>query len=194
MNHEATFEPTGGRSGGRAACAAGRKLPPGMTLAELAVTMVIVVVVILALGSAIAEGIRGWQRTYDRANADVVRDGYAARNAFDRIVRKATRQFYQLAQDGSWLEVYYYSDPALPVVDRYARLYVSSDGQLMAEHGQYTPGADQAKTTLRTEVICSNVSSCVFKADGRSAQMILTLDDGSRSVTIIGSAVMHNGG
>jgi len=87
---------------------------------------------------------------------------------------------------GSWVEVYYYSDPNSVVVDQYAR-FISSNSQLIVEYGEVEP-----RQTLNTETICDNVSSCVFKSAGSSVQMVLTLDDGSQSTTIVASAVMHN--
>jgi len=165
---------------------------PGLTLIELMVAMVTMLIVILALGTVIVDGIRGWQRTYDRVYADVKTDGYVARNVFDRVVRKAGRQTYLLAADGSWLEVYYYSSPSAPTLDRYARFVVVS-GQLQVQHGVWAPGTATPRSLLTTETVCGNVSSCIFKGDGRSAQMELALDDGTLSATVVSSAVMHNG-
>ncbi|MBN2138934.1 MAG: hypothetical protein JW720_14085 [Sedimentisphaerales bacterium] len=165
---------------------------PGLTIAELMVAMVIVLIVILALGTAIADGVRGWHRAYEKVYADVVTDSYAARKAFDRVVRNATRHLYQIDPEGNWLEVYYYSTSTAPIVDRYARLY-STNGIFLIEHGSWVPGSTNPKTRLRTEIVCMNVSSCVFKSQGHSAQMVLTLDDGSQDIVVVTSAVMHNG-
>ncbi len=176
------------RAGGRISSRPGKRVRGGFTLTELMVTTVIVAIVILALGSVVADGVRGWQRMYDRVYADVVTDGFVARRVFDRIIRKASRQMYSVDDSGEWLKVYYYSSGAATTLDRYGLFYVSGD-ELKVEHGiRATP-----ETPLQTETVCGNVSSCVFKGDGRSAQMILTLDDGSQSVTVVSSAVMHNG-
>lgn len=169
---------------------------PGLTLAELMVAMATMLIVILALGTVIVDGIRGWQRTYGRVHADVKTDGYVARNAFDRVVRQAGRQTYLLAADRAWLEVYYYSSPSAITLDRYARFVVDTNSkELQIEHGTWAPGTETPKTPLRTETVCGNVTSTdkIFKVDGRSAQMILTLDDGTQSATVVSSAVMHNG-
>ena len=164
----------------------------GFTLTELAVVTVIAVIVLFAIGVVIADGVRGWQRTYDRVYADVRTDSFVARAAFDHIVRKSTRQPCFVGSAGEWLEVYYYSDNYVDNIDRYARLY-TSNGALLVDYGTYTLGANPATSKLTTDIICQNVASCVFKADGRSAQMLLTLDDGTQSVTVTTSAVMHNG-
>jgi len=156
------------------------------------VAVVVLLIVVLALGSVIAENARGWQRMYDSVYADVVTDGYVARKAFDRVIRSATRQMYLLGDNGEWIETFHYADAGSPIVDRYNRFYVLN-GMLLLEYGSWTLGAEVPRSRLRTDLICENVSSCVFKADGRSAQMVLTLDDGSRSKTVVCSAVMHNG-
>jgi len=169
---------------------------PGFTLIELMVTIAAMLIVILALGTVIADSMRGWHKMYGRVYAGVVTDGYVARNAFDRVVRQAGRQTYLLAADGAWLEVYYYSSTSAPTLDRYARFVVVS-GQLQIQHGVWAPGTATPRTLLTTETVCGNVvvspSTPIFRADGRSAQMELTLDDGTLSATVVSSAVMHNG-
>ena len=162
-----------------------------MTLIELMVTTVVVVIVVLAIGSAIADGIRGWQRTYDRVYADVVTDGYVARKTFDRVIRKASPVGVTLGEGGVSLRVYGYKEPASIALDQYEELYVA-DGSLLVKVGLLDEGTGEWSEGL-PDVICSNVTSCVFKVDGRSAQMILTLNDGTKENTVVSSAVMHNG-
>lgn len=166
-----------------------RRLRAGLTLAELLVATVIVAIVILALGTTITDSVRGWHRMYGRVYADVRTDSFVARKTFDQVIRKATRQMYLVDSAGAWLEVYYYSDSAESIVNRYARFH-SASGALLVEYGEWEAGA---KSRLRIDIVCENVSSCVFKADGRSAQMLLTLDDGSQNIVVATSAVMHNG-
>jgi len=180
------------RAGGRISSRPAKRVRGGFTLTELMVATVIVAIVVLALGSVVADGVRGWQRMYDRVYADVVTDGFVARRVFDRIIRKASWEMYLVGDSGESLEVYYYSSGAATTLDRYGLFYVSG-GELKVEHGDWAPDSESPKTPTNTEIVCSNVSSCVFKGDGRSAQMILTLDDGSQSVTVVSSAVMHNG-
>jgi len=173
---------------------------PGFTLMELVVTAAIMVIVVLAMGTVIADSIRGWQKMYARVYADVVTDGYVARNAFDRVVRSAGRQTYRLAADGAWLEVYCYSGPSAITLDRYARFNVVN-GELQIEHGVWAPGTATPRSLLTTETVCGNVSSCIFGRDAngdgygddRSPHMELTLDDGTLTRTVVSSAVMHNG-
>ena len=91
-----------------------------------------------------------------------------------------------LADDGSWIEVYYYADASSVVVDRYARFYVT-DSDLKLEIGQLAPSE-----VISVETLCGDVSDCAFKQAGTSAQMTLTLDDGIQVNTIVTSAVAHN--
>ena len=123
---------------------------------------------------------------YSRACGDVITDGYIARRAFDAVIRKASKERFLLDEDGEWLEVYYYADDDSALVDRYARFY-ESGGELRVEYGELEP-----KETSSVQTICENVSSCVFKAAGTSAQMILTLDDSMQTITVTSSAIMHN--
>jgi len=160
----------------------------GFTLIELVVAMVAAVIVILGIGIILADSQRGWHRMYNRVYSDVVVDSYVARKRFDVVIRKASSENFLLDDAGSWIEVYYYADSSSAVVDRYARFYESdADDQLNVEYGKLNP-----RETLTTQTICDNVSDCIFKRAGRSAQMILTLDNGSQTATVTSSAVMHN--
>ena len=158
----------------------------GFTLSELITAMAIIIFVILSIGMALVDGQRGWNYMYNRIYSDVVTDGYVARRKFDAVLRKASGETFSLAGDGSWVEVNYYANDASTVVDRYARFY-ESDGDLNVEYGQLNP-----KQTISIDTVCSNVSGCIFKQSGRSAQMILTLDDGTKTNTVITSATANN--
>jgi Tfp pilus assembly protein PilW len=158
----------------------------GFTLVELMVATGLASTVILGVGMLLVDSQRGWNRMYNRAYSDVVTDAHVARRAFDRVVRNASCQGILLDADGNWLEVYGYSDPNSAVVDRYARL-LSSNGEVTIEYGAIDP-----RQTLSTETICGNVTSCTFKSAGNSAQMLLTLDNGTQNTTVVASAVMHN--
>jgi len=158
----------------------------GFTLIELIIAMAIMLVVVLAIGMALVDGQRSWSTQYDRIYSDVVTDGYVARRKFDAVMRRASRDKFLLDDAGSWVEVYYYANDDSAVVDRYARFY-TDDRNLNVEYGQLSP-----KETLFVETVCGNVSGWTFEQVGRSIQMILTLDDGTRTNTVISSAVTHN--
>ena len=158
----------------------------GFTIIELIVAGAASLIVIIAIGSVLAGSQKDWHRMYSRVCSDVVTDSYIARKAFDAVIRKASKEKLLLDEDGSWLEVYYYADDDSAVVDRYARFYETA-GELKIEYGKLEP-----KATLSVQTICGNVSSCVFKATGTSAQMILTLNDGIQTITVTSSAVMQN--
>lgn len=162
------------------------RIASGFTLVELMITSVIMIIVGLAIGVVIVDGQTSWNTMYDRINSDIASDGYVARKKFDAVMRSASRERVALDGDGKWIEVYYYADDSSIVVDRYARFYVS-DGDLNLELGQLEP-----RVTLGVETVCGNVSDCCFKQVGQSAQMILTLDNGTRTNTVVSSAVTHN--
>lgn len=158
----------------------------GFTLMELMVATSIMVIVVCAIGVVTVDSQRGWNTMYDCAWGDVATDGYVARAKFDAVMRKASMGRLLMDDSGNWLEAYYYADADSAVIDRYARFYLSGS-ELKFEYGSLGPRAQ-----LSTQTICSNVSSCVFKAAGRSVQMILTLDDGVRTAAVVSSAAMHN--
>jgi hypothetical protein len=148
--------------------------------------MIVAAIVVLAIGAVITDSRRVWEITYNRVYSDAISDGYVAMKKYDAIVRKASGENLSVGETGSWIEVYYSSDEDSTTVDRYAYFHVD-DGELKIENGQLNP-----RETLSVETICGNVSACTFKQAGRSAQMILTLDDGRQTRTIVSSAVAHN--
>jgi len=170
--------------------------PKGLTIIELIIAMAVTATVVLGIGIILADSQRSWQRIYDDLNAEIITDSYAARSAFDSVVRKSSREKYLLADDGSWVEVYYYENVSSSSVDRYARFYCVSDaysfGRLYVEYGRWDPAATEPKSPMEVQLICSNVSSCVFKGAGESVQMILVLDDGERTINVVTSAVLNN--
>jgi len=144
-------------------------------------------IVMLGVGMAIADSHRGYRAMYDRMYSDVVTEGYVARKMFDSVVRRATRTRFLLDANGKWLEVYHCQDPNSTIVDTYARFY-QANNELYIEYGSLNP-----RQTLSTHTVCVNVATCVFfRGAGRSAQMVLTLDNGSQTATVVSSAVMQN--
>ena len=160
---------------------------PGFTIVELMIAVMLAAIVMFGIGAMVVDSQRGWQRMYNRIYSDVATDSYVARKTFDSVIRKASSETFLLDAAGSWIEVNYYADPNSTVVDSYARFSYDGVGQLDIEYGIVEP-----RQTLTIRPVCENVSSCVFKASGRSAQMILTLDDGLQTATIVSSSVMHN--
>lgn len=158
----------------------------GITVIELMTAAIIAVIVIFGIGIVLSDSHRGWNAMYNRIYSDVVTDSHVARRIFDAVVRKSSSEGFLLDNNGNWVEVYYYADPNSPVVDRYARFFCIDD-TLNVEYGRLDP-----KETLSVETVCEDVSSCKFKGTGRSIQMLLTLDNGSQSITTVTSAVMHN--
>ena len=109
------------------------------------------------------------------------------RQARVRAIRKASAEQITVDALGNWVQVSYYDDPASSTeLDRYSRLYVN-DGSLMIEHGEL-----DSEATAWVSTVCGNVAGCRFSRNGRSAQMVLTLAEGSRQNTIVSSAYMHN--
>ncbi len=158
----------------------------GFTIIELMVGAVLAIVVIFGIGMVLSDSHRGWNAMYNRIYSDVVTDSHVARRMFDAVIRKSSSQGFLLDEDGQWVKIYYYSDPNVSVVDRYAKFFNSGDS-LYVEYGQLNP-----EQTLNIEEICADVSSCKFMGTGRAIQMLLTLDNGRERITTVTSAVMHN--
>lgn len=158
----------------------------GLTVIELMTAAVIAVIVIFGIGIVLSDSQRGWNAMYNRVYSGVVTDSHVARRMFDAVVRKSSSEGVLLDNNGNWVEVYYYSDPNSPVIDRYARFFCTDD-TLNVEYGRLDP-----KETLSVETVCGDVSNCKFKGAGHCIQMLLTLDNGSQSITTVTSAVMHN--
>jgi prepilin-type N-terminal cleavage/methylation domain-containing protein len=158
----------------------------GFTLVEVVISTVLAGIVVFSVGVVLVDGPRGWRVMYDRINSDVVTDGHVATKMFEAVVRKADGENFLVDDNGNWIEVYYYEDEGSVVADRYVRFY-EADGELNVEYGKLCP-----KQTLSVQPVCGNVSDCVFRVAGRSAQMILTLDDGTQANTVVACGVMHN--
>ena len=158
----------------------------GFTLIELMIATGLASAIVVGVGMLLVDSQRGWNTMYSRTYSDVSSDSHVARRRFDSVVRNASSQGILLDESGAWVEVYYYSNPNSAIVDSYARFY-GSNNQLLIEYGALNP-----RQTLDTEIICGNVSNCVFKSAGNSVQMVLMLDNGSQNKTVVASAVTHN--
>ncbi len=173
------------RGNERSARANGKSMR-GITIVELIIAMVCSIIVIIAVGVALADSGRGWRKMYERVHADIVEDGQVAGRRFDSVIRKASSIAAHTAEDGSWIEVYYYDSASSTELDRYARFF-ESDDDLMLETGVLFP-----ESAISTQTVCDNVESCVFKHLHKGAEMTLTLNDGEKSNTVVTSAYMHN--
>ncbi|MCJ7730401.1 MAG: hypothetical protein MUO27_11070, partial [Sedimentisphaerales bacterium] len=136
-----------------------------------------------------AGSVRGWQTAYGHAFSDVAIESYSARKAFDGIIRKAVSQDFWISDTGEELKVKFYAGALSSFPDRYAWFY-SAGKELNLKYGSLDALGEE--TELSTVTVCSSVDSCVFKKDGRSIQMIIKLNNGTQSATIVTSAVMHN--
>jgi len=158
----------------------------GFTLIELIIALAASLVVMLGVAAVLAKSQESWRQLYTRAFSDIVGDSNVAGKKFNAVIRKASQDGFVLDGNGNGIEVYYYNDEDSAIVDRYAHFYVL-EGDLNLELGNLDP-----RETLEVQTVCGNVSECFFTVAGRSAQMILTLDDGSRTITTVACAFMHN--
>jgi hypothetical protein len=162
----------------------------GFSLVELMVTIMTAIIVVLAVGVVLVDSQRGWNIMYRHMYSDVATDSYVAGKEFDAVMRRAVGDSIILDDAGHWVEVRYYSHGGSSTVDCYVRFY-KSGSSLNVEYGRLYDGGD-VKEELSVHTLCRNVSDCVFKRLGKSVQMILTLDDGTRTNTVILSAALNN--
>jgi hypothetical protein len=158
----------------------------GFTIIELIIAMTASMIVMLGVAIVLANSQKSWNQMYTRAFSDVVGDSNVAGIKFKKILRKASQYGFFVDNKGKDIEVYYYNEADSNDVDRYAHFY-ESDGDLNLETGKLNP-----RETLEVETICGNVTECLFTAAGRSAQMALTLDNGSRTISTVTCAFLHN--
>ena len=156
------------------------------TLIELVITVLLSSIVMLGLGVMMYDNQRGWNQMYNRIYSDIVTDGLVAHKSFDAVVRKSSKNNFNIDPAGQWVELAYYSDTSVSSIDRYARFY-KSGSELFIEEGTLNPRA-----STDTRKISSNVSKCRFLNSGVSVQLIMTLDDGSIKVDVLSTGVMHN--
>lgn len=164
-----------------------KKYLPGFTLVELMVTVLLASIVMLALGSVLADAHRGFNNMYERANSPVVVDAYVARLAFDSVIRPASTGITsQPVITDTSVKVYLYSDPNQITPDRYAMFYVSG-GTLFLEKGVRSSGS-----VLSTQTIAENVIDVDFAVKQACIQMMLELDNGKESLIVTISSIRHN--
>ena len=138
----------------------------GFTMPELMIALVIAAICMLVVSGVLAGDQRAWLRVYDRVYGDVATGADGARRRFEALVHKASKTNSLVDSFGGWIEVRYYADETSSAVDRYARFHVSS-GNLQVEYGQVNPRAADT-----TQVLCRNVTSCLFLQTGASVQMV----------------------
>lgn len=158
----------------------------GFTLIELMIAITASMIVMLGLAVVLANSQKSWNQLYTRAFSDVVGDSNVAGIKFKDIIRKASQNSFIVDNQGKGIEVYYYDSEDSVDVDRYAYFY-ELEGDLNLELGKLNP-----RETLEVQTVCTNVTECLFTAAGRSAQMTLTLDDGSRKISTVSCAFLHN--
>lgn len=158
------------------------------TLIELMITVAIVTMVILAVGVALVDTQRGWNKMYNRVYGPVATDSYAVKKGFDRIVRKSSQKRYILGTNN--LTVFYYDSLNSTTLDRYAN-FRRAGTNLFADEGP-VDGAGAIQQPDTTMLLARHVTAVGFAVDAAVAKMILELDDGGENVTVSCSAVRHN--
>jgi len=167
----------------------------GFTLIELMVTVLIASIVLLGIGSVIADATKGYRQMYDRIHGDIVNDAYVARLKFDKVCRMARAGTATVGTSPPTLTVLYYSTPNL------------TGGANLAPDSSATfslSGTNLVLNTISggvntTETVARNVTKLQFSEPigGKSVQMVMTLDknpeiNSDYSITVTCGSIMHN--
>ena len=158
----------------------------GISTIEMAVAGVIISIGMLGVSGVLSDSQRGWNIMYNRVYSDVVVKGNIAKRMFDTIIRKSSIDGVQIDPDGTWVETCYYENDDSTELDRYAR-FVFSGHTLYVEHGRLDP-----RETTSINTVCDNATNCIFKKSGNSVHMLLSISNGSQSMTVGSSAELHN--
>jgi len=160
----------------------------GITIVELVVGFIIAGITVLCIGFFLADNQRCYGEIYRSAFPDAAQDELVVKAVFNKTVRQASSSdnTASVGSNGEWLEVQYYSDPAVSTPDQYA-LFYTSEGTLFIEKGVLEP-----REQFSSEVLCDNVNAVTFNLTGKAAQMYLDFDDGAETRRINISAVMRN--
>lgn len=195
----------------------------GFSLTELMVATLMTTIIMSGVGIVLVDGHKAWNAMYNMVYSDLAVDSHVARRTFDSIIRMSSKDNVTVVDGNEGIEARYYTSSTEIRVNRYAYLHLHGTGpyDLVVEYGDvtydgtgqsvYLPGQAPSGSAV-TGTICGNVSSCVFKTAGDSAQMILTLDNiadvnnpsefkkvpgqshlnSRKTRTIVTSAMMHN--
>ena len=164
----------------------------GLTLTELAVTILITSIVVMAIGVVMLDSHRGWLDSYAKIHGGAAGDAAMVQVAFDIIVRKASHSKYLMSSLDD-LMVYYYEDwQNSTFLDRYARFYRSTDNtsEFYVEHG--TLQEDGTAQKLSAVQLCSTVTDAEFRPTSGGIEMKLALNDGRETTTVLTTAILHN--
>jgi len=164
----------------------------GLTLTELAVTILIASIVVVATGVIMLDSHRAWLDSYAKVHGGAANDAAMAQVAFDKIVRKASRTKY-LLNGMDDLTVYYYEDWVnSKYLDRYARFFRSTDNstEFYVEHGMINEDGKSRK--LSDVQVCTTLTDAEFKPTDGGIEMKLVLDDGRETTMLLTTAILHN--
>jgi len=161
----------------------------GFSLTELGAVLVLAPIVMLSMGLVLADSQRGWNQMYNSVNNGLEIDGYVARKAFDAIVRKSSVNYESF--DVNEVVVHYHGDPVNSTdLDRYARFHKAGT-ELRVEHGQLDSSRNPTEI-IQNLTLCDDVEAVSFSQNGASIQMVLRLDDGCKSHTVMTSAMRQS--
>ncbi len=164
----------------------------GFTLMEVIVAILLLSIFVLAASGVLLDSQRGWNSMYDRTFSEVMTASHTAKRVFEATVRKSSVSELSIDTSGKWVEVHYYDDDTSTFLDCYARFYYSGT-KLYVERGWLNPSnPSNPRGILSTSIVCENVSNCIFKRSGKYVYMMITLNDGSHSIVVGSSAILHN--
>jgi len=165
----------------------------GFTLIELSTAILAGSILMLGVAGIIADHHRALRDIHERAFGGVATEARVTEKIFDRFVRCATARQCIIGRDRTSLEVYYRSDHERAEPDQYAAFYTTGT-DLVLERGLLAPGtyAHASDNQPDTMILAHHVSRVAFSQAGAALHMKLGLDDGTRSFSLLASALRHN--
>jgi competence protein ComGC len=185
----------------------------GFTLIEVMITIIAAIILLIGITGILAAGHKNFKTMFRRTSQGVVPDAYAARRAFELIVRKSSIKRLDpstvYSNPSNQIYVYYYSDPSFivegSIPDKYAHFYLSNrqfildTGSVTGNFGAIPPNLPSLAQESRL-ILANNINSVAFTESNHSIQMVLMLDNetgssdplGTLRMTLIATAIQHN--
>ena len=99
----------------------------GFTIIELMISIVVLSIIAISIGTVIVDGQNSWNSMYNRIHSNVVSDGYVARKKFDSIIRMSSNENITIAED---VVLYVTGDM---ILGNSCELIIEDDASLMNE-------------------------------------------------------------
>lgn len=170
-----------------------RNLKSGFTMIEMMISLVIVSILVLVVGSVVSDSYGNWNDMYERVFGVQANNIVKVQRDFNATCRKATLRNVYLSTDKRTLIVYYFSSHINPPYwpDRYVQYYLDGTN-FKVEYGELNFATLTKKNSTRTDILCDNVQYLNFAVQSLSVQLCMTTNNNGSLRTFAWAAVRHN--